>query len=67
MLSCHPDGMSCLAGGEMYFIFRRKPSMLLVQVEIQQNSNVTYRLGDYGRLGADGQPALCIPKRHWRC
>lgn len=24
--------------------------------EIQQNSNVTYRLYDYGRLGADGKP-----------
>ena len=24
--------------------------------EIQQNSNITYRVFDYGRLGADGQP-----------
>ncbi|MCD7846838.1 MAG: class I mannose-6-phosphate isomerase [Oscillospiraceae bacterium] len=24
--------------------------------EIQQNSNVTYRVSDYGRLGADGKP-----------
>ena len=28
----------------------------LVIAEIQQNSNVTYRLYDYGRLGADGKP-----------
>ncbi len=32
-------------------------------LEIQQNSNVTYRLYDYGRLGADGKPrALHIDK-----
>ena len=31
--------------------------------EIQQNSNVTYRVYDYGRLGADGKPrALHIDK-----
>ena len=24
--------------------------------EIQQNSNTTYRVSDYGRLGADGKP-----------
>ena len=24
--------------------------------EIQQNSNVTYRIYDYGRVGADGKP-----------
>lgn len=31
--------------------------------EIQQNSNVTYRVCDYGRLGADGKPrALHIDK-----
>lgn len=28
----------------------------LVIAEIQQNSNVTYRVFDYNRLGADGQP-----------
>ena len=28
----------------------------LVIAEIQQNSNVTYRVFDYGRLGADGKP-----------
>ena len=35
----------------------------LVIAEIQQNSNVTYRVYDYGRLGADGKPrALHIQK-----
>ncbi len=28
----------------------------ILLVEIQQNSNVTYRLYDYGRVGADGKP-----------
>lgn len=28
----------------------------IVLAEIQQNSNVTYRVYDYGRLGADGKP-----------
>ncbi len=28
----------------------------IVIAEIQQNSNVTYRLYDYGRVGADGKP-----------
>lgn len=28
----------------------------IVIAEVQQNSNVTYRVYDYGRLGADGQP-----------
>ncbi|MBQ7726553.1 MAG: class I mannose-6-phosphate isomerase, partial [Clostridia bacterium] len=26
--------------------------------EIQQNSNITYRVSDYGRLGADGKPRM---------
>ena len=35
----------------------------LVIAEIQQNSNVTYRVFDYGRLGADGKPrALHVEK-----
>ena len=34
----------------------------IVVAEIQQNSNVTYRIYDYGRLGADGKPRqLLIP------
>ena len=28
----------------------------ILLAEIQQNSNVTYRVYDYGRLGADGKP-----------
>lgn len=42
----------------------------IVIAEIQQNSNVTYRVSDYGRLGADGKPrqlhieeALRVTKR----
>lgn len=45
--------------GDVFFI----PSGMLhaigkgiVLAEIQQNSNVTYRVYDYGRLGADGKP-----------
>ena len=45
--------------GDMFFI----PSGTLhaicegiVIAEVQQNSNVTYRVYDYGRVGADGQP-----------
>ena len=45
--------------GELYFI----PSGTLhaickgvVVAEVQQNSNVTYRVYDYGRVGADGKP-----------
>lgn len=35
----------------------------IVIAEIQQNSNVTYRIYDYGRLGADGKPRqLHIPQ-----
>ncbi len=28
----------------------------ILLVEVQQNSNTTYRVSDYGRLGADGKP-----------
>lgn len=35
----------------------------IVLAEIQQSSNVTYRIYDYGRVGADGKPrALHIPQ-----
>ena len=35
----------------------------IVLAEIQQSSNVTYRVYDYGRVGADGKPrALHIPQ-----
>ncbi len=45
--------------GDVIFI---KPGMLhsigegILLAEIQQNSNVTYRIYDYGRVGADGKP-----------
>lgn len=32
--------------------------------EIQQNSNVTYRVYDYGRVGKDGKNVTCILKKH---
>ncbi len=52
--------------GDMFFI----PSGTLHAIgkgiliaEVQQNSNTTYRVSDYGRLGADGKPrALHIEK-----
>ena len=55
-----------VTAGELYFI----PSGTLHAIgagillaEIQQNSNVTYRVYDYGRVGADGKPrALHIEK-----
>lgn len=35
----------------------------IVIAEVQQNSNVTYRVYDYGRVGADGKPrALHVEK-----
>lgn len=35
----------------------------IVVAEVQQSSNVTYRVFDYGRLGADGKPrALHLPQ-----
>ena len=43
----------------------------IVIAEIQQNSNITYRVYDYGRVGADGKPralhieqALRVTNRH---
>ncbi len=45
--------------GDVFFI---KPGTIhavgkgIVLAEIQQSSNVTYRVYDYGRLGADGRP-----------
>ncbi len=45
--------------GEVYFIpsgtIHAIGSGILI-AEIQQNSNTTYRVSDYGRLGADGKP-----------
>ncbi len=36
----------------------------IVVAEVQQNSNVTYRVYDYGRV-ADASPAPCTWKRRW--
>lgn len=52
--------------GESYFIDAGTIHAIgrgLLIAEIQQNSNVTYRVYDYGRVGADGKPrALHIDK-----
>ena len=45
--------------GEWYFIEAGTVHAIgkgVVIAEIQQNSNLTYRLYDYGRVGADGKP-----------
>lgn len=45
--------------GDVFYI---KPGTMyaigkgILIAEIQQNSNITYRVSDYGRLGADGKP-----------
>ncbi|MCR5487134.1 MAG: class I mannose-6-phosphate isomerase [Lachnospiraceae bacterium] len=52
--------------GEMYFIHSGTLHAIAagtLLAEIQQNSNVTYRVYDFGRLGADGKPRpLHIPQ-----
>ena len=45
--------------GEMYFIESGTIHAIgkdVLIAEIQQNSNVTYRVYDFGRVGADGKP-----------
>ena len=45
--------------GDMFFIPAGTLHAIcegIVIAEVQQNSNVTYRVYDYGRVGADGQP-----------
>ncbi len=45
--------------GDMFFIPSGTVHAIgkgILIAEIQQNSNVTYRVSDYGRLGADGKP-----------
>ena len=45
--------------GDMFFIPAGTVHAIckgIVVAEVQQNSNVTYRVCDYGRLGADGKP-----------
>ena len=55
-----------VAPGETYFIPAGTLHAIgagLVIAEIQQSSNLTYRVFDYGRLGADGKPrALHVEK-----
>lgn len=54
----HPGDCFFIPAGTLHAIGRG-----IVVAEIQQNSNVTYRVCDYGRLGADGKPrALHIDK-----
>lgn len=52
--------------GEWYFIEAGTVHAIgkgVVIAEVQQNSNLTYRLYDYGRVGADGKPrALHVEK-----
>lgn len=38
----------------------------IVIAEIQQNSNITYRVYDYGRVGKDGKNVTYISKKHLR-
>lgn len=45
--------------GDVFFIEAKTLHAIgagIVLAEIQQNSNVTYRVYDYGRVGADGKP-----------
>ena len=45
--------------GDMFFIPAGTLHAIgggILIAEVQQNSNTTYRVSDYGRLGADGQP-----------
>ncbi len=34
-------------------------------VEVQQTSDMAYRVYDYGRLGKDGKPRALHVERHW--
>lgn len=37
----------------------------ILLAEVQQSSNVTYRIYDYGRVGSDARPGLFISSRRW--
>ncbi len=55
------DVMNCVPvrKGDVFFISAGTLHAIgkgILIAEIQQNSNTTYRVSDYGRLGADGQP-----------
>ena len=47
----HPGDLFFIPSGTVHAI-----GAGILLAEIQQNSNLTYRLFDYGRLGADGKP-----------
>lgn len=54
----HPGDLFYIEAGTLHAI-----GAGILLAEIQQNSNTTYRVYDYGRLGADGKPrALHIEK-----
>ncbi len=54
----HPGDVFFIESGTLHAI-----GAGILVAEIQQNSNTTYRISDYGRLGADGKPrALHVDK-----
>lgn len=54
----HPGDLFFIDSGTLHAIGKG-----ILLAEVQQNSNTTYRVYDYGRLGADGKPrALHIEK-----
>jgi mannose-6-phosphate isomerase len=57
-LKVQPGDHICVPAGSLHAIMGG-----LLLAEIQQNSNTTYRVYDWGRVGADGQPrALHVAK-----
>ena len=66
----HPGDLFFIDSGTLHAIGKG-----ILLAEVQQNSNTTYRVYDYGRLGADGKPRTlhinkaldvtrCEPPRH---
>lgn len=54
----HPGDVIFIPAGTLHAIGKG-----ILLAEVQQNSNVTYRVYDYGRIGADGKPrALHVPQ-----
>ena len=54
--------------GDVFFIESRTLHAIgkgILIAEIQQNSNTTYRVYDYGRVGADGKPRQLHIEKHW--
>jgi len=51
IIDINPGDCYCIPAGLLHAICEG-----VLIAELQQNSNVTYRVYDYGRLGADGQP-----------